>query len=186
MRASSGSSRPSGCSGGPASARAGRGGGAREQGLAGAVDSLLNPGAEQLVGPAPHDDNGQPLEPDDVWGDDHCWWLDRMVRTTRPLDRADDAHLARLVRDLERGRRLPAADARTRTSSSAATRSARSTSSCHGVTERPGDAALAERRPERQGGAERELRPRDDGAASRSAPTAAPTPRTTSARRRAR
>ncbi len=54
-------------------------------GLAGAVDSLLNPGAEKLVGPPPHDDKGHALHPYDVWGEDHVWWLDRMVRTSRPL-----------------------------------------------------------------------------------------------------
>ena len=34
---------------------------------------------------APHDDEGPPLAPADAWGHDHCWWLDRMVRTSRPL-----------------------------------------------------------------------------------------------------
>ena len=55
------------------------------QGLAGAVDALVNPGLEELNGLPPHGDNGRPLAPDDVWGDDHCWWLDRMVRTSQPL-----------------------------------------------------------------------------------------------------
>ena len=54
-------------------------------GLAGAVHQLVNPGGEKLVGPKPHDDKGHPLAPYDAWGDDHCWWLDRMVRTSRPL-----------------------------------------------------------------------------------------------------
>ena len=54
-------------------------------GLDGAVHSLLNPGAEKLVGPKPHDSKGRPLAPADAWGHDHCWWLDRMVRTSRPL-----------------------------------------------------------------------------------------------------
>jgi uncharacterized protein (DUF1800 family) len=54
-------------------------------GLNGAVHALAYPGREHLVGPAPHDDKGRPLAPADVWGHDHCWWLDRMVRTTRPL-----------------------------------------------------------------------------------------------------
>ena len=34
---------------------------------------------------APHDDKGRPLAPADAWGHDHLWWLDRMVRTRRPL-----------------------------------------------------------------------------------------------------
>ena len=54
-------------------------------GLDGAVRSLIDPGPEKLVGPRPHDDKGRPLAPADAWGHDHCWWLDRMVRTSRPL-----------------------------------------------------------------------------------------------------
>ena len=54
-------------------------------GLHDAVHSLLYPGLEHLVGPKPHDSNGHPLAPADAWGHDHCWWLDRMVRTSRPL-----------------------------------------------------------------------------------------------------
>lgn len=54
-------------------------------GLAGAVASLVRPsGPATLVGPEPQDD-GSPLAPEDLWGHDHCWWLDRMVRTTQPL-----------------------------------------------------------------------------------------------------
>ncbi len=56
-----------------------------KRGLDGAVRSLLDPGPEKLVGPRPHDDKGRPLAPADAWGHDHCWWLDRMVRTSRPL-----------------------------------------------------------------------------------------------------
>jgi uncharacterized protein (DUF1800 family) len=54
-------------------------------GLDGALHSLLYPGRERFVGPAPHDEKGRPLAPNDAWGHDHCWWLDRMVRTSRPL-----------------------------------------------------------------------------------------------------
>ncbi len=54
-------------------------------GLDGAVRALTHPGRERLVGPAPHDDKGRPLAPYDAWGHDHVWWLDRMVRTSRPL-----------------------------------------------------------------------------------------------------
>ena len=49
------------------------------------MHSLLNPGLEHMVGPKPHDAKGHPLAPADAWGHDHCWWLDRMVRTSRPL-----------------------------------------------------------------------------------------------------
>jgi uncharacterized protein (DUF1800 family) len=54
-------------------------------GLTGAVRSLTRPGKEKLVGRAPRDENGKPLAPIDAYGHDHLWWLDRMVRTTRPL-----------------------------------------------------------------------------------------------------
>ena len=56
------------------------------QGLRNAVLSLTRPqAAERLIGPAPTNSKGQPLDPVNVWGDDHCWWLDRMVRTNQPL-----------------------------------------------------------------------------------------------------
>src|SRR3989440_394104 len=54
-------------------------------GLRGAVHRLTNPGAEKLTGPWPHDDRGRHLAPFDAYGHDHAWWLDRMVRTRRPL-----------------------------------------------------------------------------------------------------
>ncbi|HEX2505919.1 MAG TPA: DUF1800 domain-containing protein [Gaiellaceae bacterium] len=53
-------------------------------GLRGAVDRLVNPPSERLSGPAPRVDGG-PLAPQDAWGHDVLWWLDRMVRTRRPL-----------------------------------------------------------------------------------------------------
>lgn len=55
-------------------------------GLDGAVASLVRPvGAATLVGPPPHDADGRALAPEDLWGHDHCWWLDRMVRSDQPL-----------------------------------------------------------------------------------------------------
>ena len=54
-------------------------------GLEHAVLSLTRPGRERFVGPAPRDSKGRPLAPADAWGHDHLWWLDRMVRTSRPL-----------------------------------------------------------------------------------------------------
>jgi uncharacterized protein (DUF1800 family) len=54
-------------------------------GLDGAVHALTNPGRERFAGPAPKDEKGRPLAPYDAWGHDHVWWLDRMVRTSRPL-----------------------------------------------------------------------------------------------------
>ncbi len=65
--------------------RAGEAESLQKLGLEGAVHSLLNPGDEKLVGPKPHDSKGRPLAPFDVWGHDHCWWFDRMIRTSRPL-----------------------------------------------------------------------------------------------------
>jgi uncharacterized protein (DUF1800 family) len=54
-------------------------------GLEGAVHKLTRPKAERFVGAAPRDDKGRALAPADAWGHDHLWWLDRMVRTSRPL-----------------------------------------------------------------------------------------------------
>src|SRR5439155_1339854 len=54
-------------------------------GLEGAVHKLTHPGRERLRGAKPHDNDGHPLAPNDVWGHDQLWWLDRMVRTTQPL-----------------------------------------------------------------------------------------------------
>jgi hypothetical protein len=55
------------------------------KGLDAAVRSLTYPGRERLRGPKPRDDKGRPLAPRDAYGHDHLWWLDRMVRTSRPL-----------------------------------------------------------------------------------------------------
>jgi uncharacterized protein (DUF1800 family) len=54
-------------------------------GLDGAVHSLTHPRSKRLAGPSPRDERGNPLAPRDAWGHDHCWWLDRMVRTQAPL-----------------------------------------------------------------------------------------------------
>jgi uncharacterized protein (DUF1800 family) len=54
-------------------------------GLDDAVRSLTHPPAERLTGPKPHDEKGRRLAPADAYGHDHLWWLDRMVRTNRPL-----------------------------------------------------------------------------------------------------
>ncbi len=54
-------------------------------GLTAAVQSLTRPAVEQLIGPAPVDEHGRPIDPIDVYGHDHLWFLDRMVRTTAPL-----------------------------------------------------------------------------------------------------
>jgi uncharacterized protein (DUF1800 family) len=55
------------------------------KGLRPAVLSLTRPGRERLRGRPPTDEYGRPLAPADAYGHDHLWWLDRMVRTSRPL-----------------------------------------------------------------------------------------------------
>ena len=55
-------------------------------GLEAAVASLTRPqGAARLIGAAPHDSQGAPLDPINTYGDDYCWWLDRMVRSNQQL-----------------------------------------------------------------------------------------------------
>jgi hypothetical protein len=55
-------------------------------GLVGAVQSLTRPsGAAVLSGPPPTDEHGVPIAPADIWGHDHLWWLDRMIRSSQPL-----------------------------------------------------------------------------------------------------
>jgi uncharacterized protein (DUF1800 family) len=65
--------------------RPGEAGRLAKHGLNHAVDSLVHPKSTRLQGPAPRDEDGNPLAPRDAWGHDHCWWLDRMVRTQAPL-----------------------------------------------------------------------------------------------------
>ena len=51
-----------------------------------AVFALTRPtGAAVLHGPEPTDDEGNALAPADAWGQDHCWWLDRMIRSDQQL-----------------------------------------------------------------------------------------------------
>ena len=54
------------------------------RGLDGAVAHLLDERTDNLVGKPPKV-NGLRLFPLDKFGHDHLWWLDRMVRTSRPL-----------------------------------------------------------------------------------------------------
>jgi hypothetical protein len=55
-------------------------------GLHRAVAALTRPaGAPTLTGLPPTDGDGNPLAPEDAYGHDHLWWLDRMVRTDQPL-----------------------------------------------------------------------------------------------------
>jgi uncharacterized protein (DUF1800 family) len=55
-------------------------------GLDAAIAELVHPvGEPVLTGPAPRDDAGNALQPYDLYGHDHLWWLDRMVRSSQPL-----------------------------------------------------------------------------------------------------
>jgi len=55
-------------------------------GMKKAVLSLTRPrGKARLIGPKPVDGDGLPLAPADSFGQDHLWWLDRMVRTDQPF-----------------------------------------------------------------------------------------------------
>jgi uncharacterized protein (DUF1800 family) len=55
-------------------------------GLLDAVHSLTRPrGKAKLSGPKPTDGKGRPIRPETVWGHDHLWWLDRMVRSDQQL-----------------------------------------------------------------------------------------------------
>ncbi|MGK2879196.1 MAG: DUF1800 domain-containing protein [Solirubrobacterales bacterium] len=56
----------------------------KKLGMKRSVAALVNhKGATRLIGPSPKLDD--PLKPDDIWGHDHIWWLDRMVRSNNPL-----------------------------------------------------------------------------------------------------
>jgi Protein of unknown function (DUF1800) len=55
------------------------------KGLRGAVRSLTRPGPDRMTGPAPVDERSNPIAPTDAFGHEHLWWLDRMVRSNRPL-----------------------------------------------------------------------------------------------------
>ena len=53
-----------------------------------AVHALSRPAGEAVLTPADRparDERGNPIDPDNVWGHDHLWWLDRMVRSDQPL-----------------------------------------------------------------------------------------------------
>ena len=135
--------------------------------------------------------DGKPLDPTGDDTDLVLAWVDRMVRTTQPAGRAHDVLLAPPLGQLARGGLAAAAAARTRTRSCASTRDLAANPDVdvprHGArgVQGPVDAALPERRVQRQGRPERELRPRADGALrarrdARHHRRARTTPRTTS------
>ncbi|MBS1869563.1 MAG: DUF1800 domain-containing protein [Actinobacteria bacterium] len=56
------------------------------RGKAATLDHVVNgpPGGARVRGPAPRVEQ-RPLDPLNEWGDDVLWWLDRMIRSTHPL-----------------------------------------------------------------------------------------------------
>ena len=121
------------------------------------------PGPENRVGPPPWPATMARCSIRSRPKHDHCWWLDRFVRTLAPPGRAYDPRLALVVCDLQRRGRLAAADDRPeRALPPKRARELRSAAPRRDPRSR--DAALAERHAEREGRAERELRARDDGA----------------------
>ena len=91
------------------------------------------------------------------------WWANRMLQTTHPRGAEDGAAVARPLRHpREQGPRLPQDDAADRPVR--AGRDRQPARSDHQGRAEPGDAVLPRRAVQRQGRAERELRPRGDGA----------------------
>ena len=128
------------------------------------VFSLTRPsGAAVLQGPEPHNEEGEALQPADARGEDHCWWLDRMIRSDQPLvermtyiwhdwfansnEKVNDQQLM-----LDQNEPVP------RTGAGQLPRTV------PGGDHQPGDADLPGRHLQQPLGTERELRARDDGA----------------------
>ena len=143
----------------------GRGGEARaRRACGGAVQSLTRPPKERLTGPAPQDERRAPAGAGGRLGP-------RPPLVARPhgalepaAGRAHDARLARLVRDLQRRRRLAAPDAAPERALPQARRSARSRTCCCAsrATRRCWSGCRASENT--KDAPERELRARADGA----------------------
>ena len=132
-------------------------------GLKGAVHSLTRPGGEKFVGPKPKRRQGPRARSGRRLGPRPPLVARPDGADVPPARRADDPRLARLVRDLARRRRLAEADAEPE--QAAAPPLARLVRlDAQRDHEGPGDAAVALRHGEHQVVAERELRPRADGA----------------------
>jgi hypothetical protein len=57
-----------------------------QQGLQAAVTSLTRPsGTASLIGPAPYNKGGGPLDPVNWYGNDALYWIDRMIRSDQQL-----------------------------------------------------------------------------------------------------
>ena len=150
-----------------------RGRAAGRRGLDRAVDSLVHPRSTRLKGPAPRDEDGRPLAPQDAWGHDHCWWLDRMVRTQAPLVE----RMTLVWHDWFATSKAAAADADAAPERAAAPPRARLVRDARDRRHaRPGDAAVAQRHLEPQGTSTRTTR-----ASCRSCSASAPAAATASA-----
>ena len=138
-------------------ARAGEAEKLTKLGLKHAVHSLTRPAPYALVGPEPARRADRPLAPADAVGHDHLSWLDRMVRTTAPLIE----RMTLIWHDWFATSNLGVASQRLMLDQNDMFRGERARLVQGPAAQRhpgPGDARLAERQPERQGEAERELR----------------------------
>ena len=114
-------------------------------GLQGAVYSLTRPsGSANLVGPAPVDGDGLPIAPIDAWGQDHCWWLDRMVRSDQQLVERMTFIWHDWFANSQREGQRPAADARPERAVPAHA-AGQLPGPAHGRHRRPGDARVPRR-----------------------------------------
>src|SRR5262245_26807834 len=50
-----------------------------------AVEALFAVKKEKLVGKSPKVDGNKPIKPADRYGHDHLWFLDKMVRSNKPI-----------------------------------------------------------------------------------------------------
>ncbi len=126
--------------------------------------SRARPARRRSRGPEPVDEEGNPLDPANAWGEDHCL-VARPHGPLRPAARrAHDLHLPRLVRQLQRAGQQPAADARPErpVPLDGARQLPRPVS--RPSRRNPAMLLFLERHLEQQVGPERELRARDDGA----------------------
>ena len=131
------------------------------------IDWLIRGGAgphgtRRMVGPAPRA-NGKPLDPVNEWGHDMLWWLDKMVRSQRPLQEKLTLfwhdHFATSQVKVKNGDLMQRQNRQLRSHAvGQVPRAARRGG------QRPSDADLARLEGEPQGPPERELRPRGHGA----------------------
>ena len=156
--------RPSGCSGARASGpRPGQAAEAREEGARPSRRFAHASAEEHLEARRRTTSDGHPLAPNDAWGHDHLWWLDRMVRTEPPLVERMTLVWHDWFATSNDGRRLAAPDAPPEQAlpqerAGLVRRAARPASPATPRCSSGSPARTTREAPER------ELRPRDDGA----------------------